>query len=378
MKPLALAPNLIDHFYRGGDRIAALRGIEQTSEFQPEEWLGSTVSRAGEGDSGLASTVDGDLLRDLVSTDPAGWIGADHAPASSISDVGLLVKLLDARQRLPVHVHPERAFAVSHLNCPYGKTEAWLVLDAEPGAAVYVGWNTAIDSAELEHRMEVQDSEWMLAHLNRVEVQARHGDPRARRDGPRHRRRDLRRRGAGTDRLLHPARMVGHDSSRDDSHLGLGFRHRASRGVDGGAPASRRSSDRLRSTTSTAARRRRSACFPPVQTRIFGSTTSRRRRHPLLRSMLGSRLCWCSTAMAASRVMAKSTSQRARCSRSRGVRSMDGSGISAAARRNAGVRMAGECGARRDSITRRRRLRRPWSTAPESPALLTGRREQCR
>ncbi len=171
MKPVVLAPNLIDHFYRGGDRIAALRGIEQTSEFQPEEWLASTVTRAGETVSGLASTIDGDLLRDLVAADPAAWIGADHAAASSASDVGILVKLLDARQRLPVHVHPARDFAVRHLDCPYGKTEAWLVLDTEPGAAVYVGWNTAVDRAELQRRMDAQDSEWMLAHLNRIEAQ---------------------------------------------------------------------------------------------------------------------------------------------------------------------------------------------------------------
>lgn len=223
MNPLVLAPNLIDHFYRGGDRIAALRGIEQTSEYQPEEWLGSTVSRAGEARSGLASTVSGELLRDLVAADPAGWIGAGHEAASSTSDVGILVKLLDARQRLPVHVHPERAFAVSHLDCPYGKTEAWFVLDTEPGAAVYVGWNTRVDRAELERRMDVQDSEWMLAHMNRVEVERGMGILIP----------------AGTAHAIDGGIFVTEvqeptdfsillewsitTSTRDDSHLGLGF-----------------------------------------------------------------------------------------------------------------------------------------------------------
>lgn len=223
MRPLALAPNLIDHFYRGGDRIAALRGIEQTSKYQPEEWLGSTVSRAGEERSGLASTVDGDLLRDLVAADPASWVGSGHAAASSASDVGLLVKLLDARQRLPVHVHPERDFAVRHLNCPYGKTEAWLVLDTEPGAAVYVGWNRATDRAELERRIGVQDSEWMLARMNRVEVERGMGILVP----------------AGTAHAIDGGIFVAEvqeptdfsillewsitTSTRDDSHLGLGF-----------------------------------------------------------------------------------------------------------------------------------------------------------
>ncbi|WP_382306708.1 class I mannose-6-phosphate isomerase [Herbiconiux sp. UC225_62] len=170
MKPAVLAPNLIDHFYRGGDRIARLRGIEQTSDFQPEEWLAATVSRADQGDIGLARTEGGELLRDLVAADPAAWVGPDHADAASASDTGILVKLLDARQRLPVHVHPSRAFAASHLDCPYGKTEAWFVLDAEPGSAVHVGWKEAVDRDELDRRRDAQDSEWMLSRMNRIEV----------------------------------------------------------------------------------------------------------------------------------------------------------------------------------------------------------------
>lgn len=168
--PRALAPNLIDHYYRGGDRIAALRGIEQTSEFQPEEWLAATVTRAGEDEIGLARTTDGELLRDVVAADAEGWVGPDHALAAGPSDTGLLVKLLDARQRLPVHVHPQRAFAASHLDCPYGKTESWLVLDAEPGTAFHLGWREAVDPDELDRRRDAQDSEWMLSRMNRIEA----------------------------------------------------------------------------------------------------------------------------------------------------------------------------------------------------------------
>lgn len=173
-RPTRLAPNLIEHFYRGGDRIAALRGIEQQSEFQPEEWLGATVSRADQepgGGIGLARTTDGVLLRDLVAADPASWTGAGPDHGTDAADTGILVKLLDARQRLPVHVHPDRAFAVSHLDCPYGKTEAWFILDAEPGSAVHLGWSEDIDPDELDRRRDAQDSEWMLAHMNRIVVE---------------------------------------------------------------------------------------------------------------------------------------------------------------------------------------------------------------
>jgi len=168
MIPHLLPPNPIQHFYRGGDRIAALRGIVPETDRQPEEWLGSTVSRFGDPTTGLAVTDGGALLRDLVEADPTAWVGPRQG--RDAGDVGILVKLLDARQRLPVHVHPGRGFAASHLDCPYGKTEAWYVLDTEPDCAVHVGWNTDIDRDELDRRRDAQDSEWMLSHMNRVVV----------------------------------------------------------------------------------------------------------------------------------------------------------------------------------------------------------------
>jgi mannose-6-phosphate isomerase len=168
--PVALAPNLIEHYYRGGDRIARLRGITTTSDRNPEEWLGATVTRAGEAAIGLARTQDGDVLRDLVLADPGAWVGPGYEGVDE-GDVGVLVKLLDARQRLPVHVHPDRAFAASHLGCSYGKTEAWFILETEPGSAVYLGWNTDVDSAELTRARDEQDSAWMLSHMNRIEVE---------------------------------------------------------------------------------------------------------------------------------------------------------------------------------------------------------------
>ena len=82
----------------------------------------------------------------------------------------MLLKLLDAGQRLPVHVHPDREFARSHLGCPYGKTEAWVVLDADPGAAVHLGWREDVDPAELATRRDAQDGDWMLERMHRIEV----------------------------------------------------------------------------------------------------------------------------------------------------------------------------------------------------------------
>jgi mannose-6-phosphate isomerase len=160
-----MAPNTIEHFYRGGSRIAALRGLDLESDHRPEEWLAATVERAGEHGVGLSRTLDGELFVDVVSSNAVGWVGNEAV------DTGLLVKLIDAGQRLPVHVHPDRGFARSHLDCAHGKTEAWYVLDADPGATVHVGWIGDVDPAELADRRDRQDSEWMLERLHEVAVQ---------------------------------------------------------------------------------------------------------------------------------------------------------------------------------------------------------------
>lgn len=172
MRPQRLAPNLVRHFYRGGPHIASLRGLTLDSDHEPEEWVGATVSRFGEAGLGLASTESGDLVRDLVAADPTGWLGDDVAsrPRAGDADTGILVKLLDAGARLPVHVHPDRSFSALHLDCPYGKTEAWYVLDAEPDAAVHLGWTEDVAPDELARRRDAQDSAWMLERMHRIPV----------------------------------------------------------------------------------------------------------------------------------------------------------------------------------------------------------------
>lgn len=50
----------------------------------------------------------------------------------------LMLKLLDASQNLSVQVHPDDAYAAEH-DGTLGKTEAWVVLYAEPGAKIVYG-----------------------------------------------------------------------------------------------------------------------------------------------------------------------------------------------------------------------------------------------
>ncbi len=169
MRPVRMPPNRLDHFYLGGGRITDLRGVPATSEFSPEEWLASTVTRFGEERVGLSTLPDGTLLRDAIEADPDTWLGATHQ-ASFGRSTGLLVKLLDAGQRLPVHLHPDRDFARRHLDCDYGKTESWYVLAADPGAVCYLGFQDELGPEQLAAWVDIQATEEMLAGMHAVEV----------------------------------------------------------------------------------------------------------------------------------------------------------------------------------------------------------------
>jgi mannose-6-phosphate isomerase len=171
VRPFVLDPNPQPRFYRGGARIAALRGLPVGDDRAPEDWVGATTTAFGSNGSGPSRLADGRLLRDAVRAAPLDFLGSRHL-ASLGADPGLLVKLLDAGERLPVHFHPGRAFARRALGADHGKTEAWVIVSAEPGADVRVGFAADVEPATVREWVERQDGEAMLAALRRVPVAA--------------------------------------------------------------------------------------------------------------------------------------------------------------------------------------------------------------
>jgi mannose-6-phosphate isomerase len=161
MNPLPLPPNVLHRFYRGGDRIASFRGIPVDDDHAPEDWVGSTTSAWGEDGVGLSRLDDGRTVLDAVAAAREDFLGPD------LDEPGVLVKLLDAGERLPVHFHPDDDFARRELSLPRGKTEAWLILE---GGEVWVGWREGVERADVERWLDAQESDVMLAGLNRVGV----------------------------------------------------------------------------------------------------------------------------------------------------------------------------------------------------------------
>ncbi|WP_205843660.1 nuclear transport factor 2 family protein [Nakamurella deserti] len=155
-----------DRFYRGGRRITDFRGVAPGGDHEPEDWVASTTAVFGLTRPGRTTLPDGVDLDRAVHADPVGWLGDAHVHRFG-ADTRLLVKLLDAGQRLPVHAHPDGAFAGAHLGRPHGKAEAWFILT--PGV-VHLGLTAAVPPDQLRRLVDTQDIETMLGLLHRVPV----------------------------------------------------------------------------------------------------------------------------------------------------------------------------------------------------------------
>lgn len=162
---LLCKPNRVARTYLGGHRIDALRKIKAEDGFFPEEWIASVTSARNPGGSsteGISVTREGALLSDSLKEHPEYLGGLESLP--------ILLKLLDASERLVVQVHPTVAFAKENFGSSFGKAECWYVISADPGAHVYLGFKEGVTREEWIECFERQDIEHMLSMLHRIEL----------------------------------------------------------------------------------------------------------------------------------------------------------------------------------------------------------------
>lgn len=65
----------------------------------------------------------------------------------------LLIKFLDINDKLSVQVHPDDEVAAERYDS-LGKTEFWYIMDANPGAKIYVGFNKEVSAQEFYDRCQ--------------------------------------------------------------------------------------------------------------------------------------------------------------------------------------------------------------------------------
>ena len=77
----------------------------------------------------------------------------------------VLTKIITAHDWLSVQVHPDDAYAQRVEHQPFGKTECWYVLDAQPNAQIVYGWTRDTSRAEYERRVADGTLGELLRHI---------------------------------------------------------------------------------------------------------------------------------------------------------------------------------------------------------------------
>lgn len=119
--------------------------------------------------NGVSSVDEGELagttLRALVEADEAGLVGR-----RGVLEVGgrfpLLFKFIDATEYLSVQVHPDDAYAAGHEKGDPGKSEAWYILYAEPGARIGIGLTGRMTREEFAEAVESGAADELLRFID--------------------------------------------------------------------------------------------------------------------------------------------------------------------------------------------------------------------
>jgi mannose-6-phosphate isomerase len=156
LQPLRLEPILKELIW-GGRRLGTLLGKPiGPGVCYAESWEVADhrddVSLVAEG------PLKGTTLRRLVQHHGSELLGPGLGPRDQFP---LLVKFLDAHQVLSVQVHPddERGWRLAGDN---GKTEAWVVVHAEPGSLIYAGLHPGVTRADFAVALETGAVEPLL------------------------------------------------------------------------------------------------------------------------------------------------------------------------------------------------------------------------
>ena len=153
LEPLRFKRHFVEKVWGG-------RALEQTPgiELPAQKSIGETweiVDRENENSVVAEGAFMGQSLRQLMLERGPEILGC--APAGKDGRFPLLVKYLDAKQNLSVQVHPDDETAARMGGDAEAKTEAWYVLDAQPGGMVYAGMHDHVDAASFERLAPTPD-----------------------------------------------------------------------------------------------------------------------------------------------------------------------------------------------------------------------------
>ncbi|MCA9241145.1 MAG: class I mannose-6-phosphate isomerase [Planctomycetales bacterium] len=148
MLPALQFEPLFKRYLWGGRRLASVLGKAIGEEDAAESW--EVVDHGQDQSVVSAGPLAGKTLHEIVTEHPRELFGR-HAPQTQFP---LLLKYLDAQRTLSVQVHPNDAQGAKLDPPDLGKTEAWVVLDADPGSKIYAGLKPGVDREALRAAVE--------------------------------------------------------------------------------------------------------------------------------------------------------------------------------------------------------------------------------
>lgn len=145
--PLLLKAPIKDYLW-GGTKLKTDFGFETEKNIAAEAWMlschkdGMNIVLNGE--------YKGKTLNEVLEIWGKTALGKN---AEKFSYFPILIKLIDAKQKLSIQVHPDDEYALS-VEGEYGKTEMWYIVDCELGAKLAYGFNRNIGKSEFERRIK--------------------------------------------------------------------------------------------------------------------------------------------------------------------------------------------------------------------------------
>ena len=161
METIKLTPACKDYLW-GGEKLRQDYGIQSQLHPLAEAWV---LSCHPDGPSVVATgPLAGKTLPEYIQEKGPGCLGAG---CEKFTDFPILAKFIDAKGDLSIQVHPSNEYALAHEH-QFGKTEMWYVLDCEPGATLYYGFQHQISREGFQQR--IQDNT-LTEVLNAVPVE---------------------------------------------------------------------------------------------------------------------------------------------------------------------------------------------------------------
>lgn len=148
MEPLVFEP-LLKQIRWGGRKLGDVlqKPIGDAQDYA-ESW---EVADQPSGQSVVAQgRYAGKTLSELVTQYPQQLLGRHH----QMSQFPLLIKFLDANDWLSLQVHPNDIQAKSYNPAENGKTEAWIILQAEPESMLCAGLQTGVTRQQFEQHLQ--------------------------------------------------------------------------------------------------------------------------------------------------------------------------------------------------------------------------------